>query len=237
VGEGASLAHYILGENGSEYLAKGTIYNSTLPYVASNEYICAHIASALSLPVLDFRIIEFGKDLLFGSSYIEKGRQFYPGITEDLFNQCANKGRCYDVVAFDILVYNTDRHQGNLLVRTIGPRGSDELLFLNDHSHALVQAGKTPADMGGLRDRHPGVAIDFVRNAITSRSSLDQAVSLIEGSGEAIVKEALRSVPEGFLAGNDVNLVQEFLLYRCSNLRAIINSALHVFPQLRGQGI
>ena len=174
VGAGASRAHYVRCENGSEYIAKGRCFNSALPYVAANEYIAAQLAAHLSLPLLDFRIIEFGQELLFGSSYIEPNRHFYPGITKDLFDRVANKNRVYDIVVFDYWIFNPDRNSGNLLVRTTGTRGaSDELMFLNDHSHAIITSGKTPIHLKDYRDDAPQVTLDFVRDAVRARSLLE----------------------------------------------------------------
>jgi hypothetical protein len=238
VGEGASEAHYVRAENGSEYIAKGPALNPKLPYVAANELIAASLASLLTLPLLDYKLIEHGSDVYFGSAWIEKGRAFYPALTEDLFDKAANKSRCYDIAAFDYWIYNTDRHQHNLLLRKEPLGGSTaELLVLNDHSHAIIQANTTQAQMVGYTMAIPALHLDFLRAAVTSHSDFSAAISLIEGVTNAMISAVLTSVPAAFLAGNEVVQVEQFLRERRDNLRALVNNSLNVFPGLGGKAL
>src|SRR4051812_25670853 len=65
VGEGATNAHYVLAENGSEYLIKGPSLVAGHPTVAANEWIAARLADSLGLPVLDTRLVTMGGHLFF----------------------------------------------------------------------------------------------------------------------------------------------------------------------------
>jgi hypothetical protein len=238
VGEGASLAHYIRAENGSEYIAKGPTFNPQLPYVAANELVCAELAAVLVLPVLDYRLIEDGNNLFFGSSWIEKNKTFYPGIDAALFARAANKNRGYDIVAFDYWIHNGDRNSQNLILRKQPVGGSTaELLALNDHSHALIQAGTTPADLVQYVGAIPPVSLDFLRQFISSSSDLSASISLIEGVDSATINQVVAGVPEPFLAKSERSLVADFLVTRRGELRAMFNSSLGVFPSLGGKKV
>src|SRR5207237_936275 len=58
---------------------------------ACNELVAAGLADQLGLPVLDFRVLEMGGVLFFGSSWMQ-APTFHPAITEDLFNRTQNCG-------------------------------------------------------------------------------------------------------------------------------------------------
>ncbi len=235
VGEGASEAHYIRAENGSEYIAKGPTLNPGLPYVAANELVCAQLATSLGLPLLDFTLIEHGPALYFGSSWLEKGKSFYPGLDATLFKRAKNRIRVYDIVAFDYWTFNTDRNAHNLLLRKGGTGGGTaELLTLNDHSHAVIQPGKTPAGLAADVTSVPLIHLDFVRAAIRSRTNFSAAVALIEGVTTATIRNAVQGVPDLFLDGAGKNAVEDFLTDRRDGLRALINGDLAAFPRLGG---
>jgi hypothetical protein len=239
VGEGASMAHYVRAENGSEYLAKSPSFNPGLPYVAANEFIAVGLASIVVLPVLDYKIIENGADLWFGSSWIEKNKSFYPALSKELFARAGNKSRCYDIATFDYWIYNTDRHVHNLLLRKQATGGGvvAELLVLNDHSHALIQAGTSPADMTNYVGEIPALHLDFLREAVTSASSLSASVELIQGIPDEKIRSVCRSTPQEWLKDKETVLVEQFLCTRRDNLRKLINDSIVVLPALKGKKI
>lgn len=223
-------------ENGSEYIAKGPAFNSALPYVAANELVAALLASTLALPILDYTLIEHTDHLFFGSTWIQKGRQFYPGLTRELFHRAANMERCYDIAAFDYWICNTDRHAHNLLLRKEPLGGSlAELLVLNDHSHALIQAGSNPEDMHGYTSLIPPLHLDFLREAIVSHSHLRAAISLIEGVTDAMIASVCAAVPDAFLTEDRMLHVERFLCARRDALRSMFNASLVAFPGLGGR--
>ena len=84
VGRGASLAHYVLAENGSEYIMKGPTYTPDHHYVAANEIIAGQIIRMLGLPLLDCCVLEMSGVLYFGSAWISRVSESYPAITDAL---------------------------------------------------------------------------------------------------------------------------------------------------------
>lgn len=67
VGQGASRAHYVLAENGNEYIIKGPALTPNHQFVAANELVAARIAGALGLPLLEFCVVELSGKLYFGA--------------------------------------------------------------------------------------------------------------------------------------------------------------------------
>jgi hypothetical protein len=238
VGRGASAAHYVLAENGNEYIAKGPVFSPGHRYVAANELIVACLAGRLGLPVLDFCILEMNGQLFFGSSWMQ-GPSFAPQINEDLFNRCENRTRVYDLVVFDSWVCNVDRHHENLVVRCAKKKaggGDHHLMLLNDHSHCLVLPGQTPASLPPLLDTPPGgyVRLGFVQAAVKERAYLKASLEKVGGIQGKVISDAVEAVPEEFLPAGERGAVADFLLQRQSRLRTVFRNGLSCFANLGG---
>jgi len=236
VGKGASRAHYVLAENGSEYLIKGPAFTPEHATVGGNEWVAARLADGLGLPVLDHRVATMGGRLFFASARMP-GPSFSPAIDEPLFQRCRNRDRAYDVVVFDAWLGNWDRHHENLVARRVS-RGSEEhLLLLNDHSHLLVGPGG-PASGEQLLARldTPGVyvSLPFLRASIVSAERLGQALGMVEALTEPFVREIVRSTPEELLPSDAREAYENFLLQRRLRLRQLYRSNKENFPNLDG---
>lgn len=163
---------------------------------------------------------------------------FYPQIRQDLFDTCENRDRVYLLLAFDIWICNVDRHDQNLLVRVVRPRGGGErrLLLLNDHGHCLVQPSQTPANLAGALEALPAqyIRLPFLSGAVTDIAAFRQAVAAIEALEESVLRGLVGSIPTRLLSEADGRVVEEFLLNRRSRLRTVLNSGRTVFPNLQG---
>jgi len=237
VGKGASRAHYVLAENGSEYLIKGPAFTPEHPTVGGNEWVAARLADALGLPVLDHRIATMGGQLFFASAWM-LGPSFSPALDESLFQRCRNRGRAYDVVVFDAWLANYDRHHENLVARRVA-RGSDEhLLLLNDHSHLLVGPGGPASGEQLLArlDAPPGayVSLSFVRSSIVSAERLGQALGMVEALTDDFVREVVRSTPDELLPSDAREAYEDFLTQRRLRLRELYRKHKETFPNLDG---
>lgn len=239
IGRGVSQAHYVRAENGNEYLIKGPALFPAHHYVAANELIAAGLGQLLGLPILDYQVLDMGGKLYFGSSYMQMP-SFYDHVDEDLFNRCQNRGRVYDLVAFDAWVCNKDRHAGNLLVRRSQSRrdGQESLtLLLNDHSHCLVLPGQTPSHLTTLIGTPPTnyIRLHFVRDAIVSTQLLSAALDAVDALSDDRIVGVVRAVPEDFLPPQDIASIEAFLLSRKSELRRVFrDSGCNGFPRLQG---
>ena len=233
---GVSNARYVLAENGDEYIIKGPTLCPAMPHVAANELIAAYLADQLGLPLLDYRVLEFNGDIYFGSSWMAKPT-FYPAVTADLLSRCENKDRVYDLITFDWLINNVDRHEQNLIVRRVGRSGLAErnLLVLNDHSHSIVVPGYNIDELHKHQDEIPPVRIDFVRDSVTDIVELRRSVEIIEGMRDATIEATVASIPEPFLSDGYRSAVAAYLIHRKNNLRRFFEAERSVFPKL-GKG-
>lgn len=235
VGEGVSQAHYVLAENGSEYIIKGPSLVPH-PYVAANELIAVNLAELLGLPVLDHQIVEMNGKLFFGNQYMSQG-SFYPHITEELFNRCDNRDRVYDLVVFDAWICNIDRHATNLVARSKRRQGIDQILMLlNDHSHCLMRPGFIPSQLSGFLST--GILeytrLPFVLTAIQNVLRLSEALDAVEAIPNDDIHAAVALTPSELLDPAECPTVVQFLLARRSTLRAAFRANRGVFSQLGG---
>jgi hypothetical protein len=238
VGKGASLAHYVCAENGTEYIMKGPSFTPNHRYVGANETIAATIAGSIGLPILDACILEMKGRCFFGSSWMEKP-SFYPRTDAATFHLCENKERVYGVLAFDIFLCNSDRHEENLVVRKIArPSGGSprHLLLLNDHSHCMVLPNESVAALTTRIKAAPSgyVRLDFAREAVVDPAKLSQAVATIESLSDGVLIAVVQSMPGEFLPDHEKGIYMSFLRERRSHLRELINSDATLFPKLNG---
>lgn len=236
-GSGASQPHYVATENGSEYLIKGASLTPAEPYVAANELVSALIANFLQLPILDFGLAEdIRGNLFFASSYLSGG-MFHPVLTEPLLDDCQNRERIYNIVPFDIWLWNTDRHSGNFLVRD--DRRGSRFLLLNDHSRCLVQPSETPASLL-TRATHGNISIflgtPFVQDRITDPRLLSDGITAIEDIQDATIQTLEHVIPDKLLDASEKQDVIQFLMERKLALRSLIQAERHIFGRL-GSGL
>lgn len=236
VGAGASLAHYVLAENGNEYIIKGPSLTPAHRYVAANELLAARIGGALGLPVLDHCVVEHGGRFFFGSSWMQKPT-FYTNTTPDLFKRCSNRHRAYEIVVFDILLCNVDRHSGNLLVRRT--KAGEHLLLMNDHSHCLVLPGEDAPVLTGRLGSPASqyVHLPFVREEIRDVALLRDSIQLLTGLADEDMIALTEEMPDEFLSRSDRSTYSDFLCQRSASLLNIIGAELSLFPNLNGSSL
>lgn len=238
IGDGVTMARGASAENGQDYLIKGPSLHESGAQFAANEWIVAELAEKLGLPILDHCIACRGSNLFFASSLMPE-RSFYPQANDNLIKMCSNVERVYDVVVLDTFICNTDRHEGNLIIRRHKPRGSnteDYRLILNDHSHALCRPPVTPDRLQAHLGRSPRyfIKIPSLRNTIVEYHLLKAAIQRVQALSTATIRSVVRSTPEAFLSPDGLTYTERFLLQRQEELEAVFDSDLEFFDRLQG---
>ena len=141
------------------------------------------------------------------------------------------------LVAFDILVINTDRHAGNL--GYLKRPGEDDRVFVFDHSHALFggaahQPG--PARLkrgpnwlgcdGAIGNRH--CLLDHLTDAV----ALDQELRRIEKLTDSVIGKAVSEARRWDLGKADCNAVRSTLEKRRDSMRKIVAANHASFPRI-----
>lgn len=237
VPKGASEAHYVLAENGDEYIMKGPSFVPEQPTVAANEWIAVKLAALLGLPVLDHQILSMGDDLFFGSSWMQQP-SFYPRIDEAKWKRCENRDRIYGIAVFDSWLINQDRHNANLIVRRVRHREERFLLILNDHSHLLVSPlGPEKIDRLMSRvDAPPDlfVSLPLIRANVVDPAKIHAVIDQIEALSDRDIQAVVGSTPDQLLPPADQAVYAEFLTQRKARLRGMMQAGEAVFPNLKG---
>lgn len=224
IGRGESRARYVLADNGSEYVIKGPVITPGHRFVAANESVAAQLAATLKVPTPDHRILEYQGQPVFGVVRLEGKQVYYDGLNEELLPQCVNAGAVYELVVFDALVHNPDRHEGNFLVRRVGQgRGRPPGLFLLaiDHARCFVPPGREPtilASFVGSRVREH-VRIGYIRRAIVDSARLDEAIRLAEGLSEDRIRSVVGTLPDEWCDDEERESIADYLMQRKGGLR------------------
>ena len=156
-----------------------------------------------------------------------------------ILDRARNADVLYEMVVFDALIRNVDRHERNLCARRMDQRQADYDLFVYDHDRALLPPGVTPATIA-LRDLahldSPGlwIRIPEVARRIVSRERLQQAVAHLRGTcAVADIRAIMDSTPAEWLAADEVALVRDFLIDRADRLGELVEAKAAVaLPRL-----
>lgn len=166
--------------------------------IRANEWVCAHIAQAVGIPVPHCIIVtdEFGERLFASQIYgddIHDNRPIFMGSLphQDIIKQISK------IYAFDLFVYNTDRHINNYLIKS---QNNKERIFAFDHSHSLFSHWPNIQ----LPMPHASATVTSLRS-IKARWGFDvpSAVAVLEKLEKvplAAVEAMIRGMPSNWLA-------------------------------------
>lgn len=101
------------------------------PLVVANEWISYRLAEHIGLPVPKAGLMRIKGEPAFASIHFGVSTAPSPPPIDPRAAMTDFPTVCHGIIAFDILVANSDRHRGNLA------RLSDRKLVAFDHSHAL----------------------------------------------------------------------------------------------------
>ncbi|TDT63440.1 HipA family kinase [Fonticella tunisiensis] len=135
-----------------------TFNNEESNRVLINEFVSHRMAKALSLPIPDGGICLIDKQTKIDESLCFQeeryGLGFYTKRLDKVTNivssplllskYIANKDDFIKIILFDNLIYNKDRHKGNVLIN-IGKKGNNKL-YIIDHTHVF--------NIGALWDKY-----------------------------------------------------------------------------------
>ena len=193
-----------------------------------NEAVCAAIADELGLPVPASRAIRLEDQVWFG---LERKEPKVAYTAQNLLS-CVNRDQVAGILAFDVLVCNPDRHEGNAVLHRFQQSPPALRLWIIDHSHALVGPRRSvSALLATAHNTKPLLKLPHHKEVIQRRSQFDPFVDRVEAIDGALFDEIVASLPEEFIpTGADLAALSSFLVVRRDEVRSLIDAAFQHLP-------
>jgi hypothetical protein len=221
--------------------AVGKCNGPSVPYCLPNELICAEIGRFLCLPVPPAGIIH---------SSTATPTDWFATLNFNLTNTSlppVDAARCVaelpdlatGLLLFDSLIANCDRHRGIFSVDFLAtpPR-----MNVFDHSHALFgfQTGNATQRLTDLRDRlamsggtHTRGNRHCLLDAISSDQFFGKWLDRISALPDFLIDELCHAAVGLGIVENEASAASDFLKYRRTNLRRIIDQHRSEFRGIR----
>jgi len=216
----------------AEYYCKGPSLQPGHPFVAVNELLVNRLARYVGIPVRNAELIRWRDKLFVGIEILK--RKMTGGLTQGNWVRLSNAATvAYLVVAFDVWVLNTDRHEGNWLG---GVLSDDAGWFIaNDHDCAILPPGRQPADLAALVASADAncVRVEAVRNAIRDGAALRAAVESIKTIDDATITQLVGQMPTEWADEAAKKCIRDFLIGRRDALAVVVETIMGIFPNLK----
>lgn len=165
----------------------------------------------------------------FYSKRLEKVTKFSPKI--NVVKLIENKFEINKIILFDHLIYNDDRHDGNLL---IGLKTSN--IYIIDHSHVFNLTYRWDAE--GLEklinnDHSSNEIMDnnlelvyqpFIDlKIITKENLIQEANAFKKVINRELLEEIVNEIPKEWISNRcDIDKLIDYILYRLNNMNSFI---------------
>lgn len=222
-----------------------------------NEYVCLEIAKALNLSIPNGGVclidektdkddvrddIDYEENINGLGFYSEKIYNVGPSIQAiNVINNIVNKDEINSIILFDHLIYNIDRHNGNLLIN-YGNNIDGFKMYIIDHSHVFNL--KHNWDFQGLNkliineDFKDKIILDsnykdvykyFYDLGIINESSLNIAADKFKKViTENLLDNIFNSIPKVWIYNlEDLIKLKEYILYRLNNIDYMIDMIIN----------
>lgn len=216
-----------------------------------NEYICLKIAMLLKLPIPDGGIcnitkntelseelksqLQYDDDICgigFYSKRLSKVTKFI--CDTELVKAIKNKEDMNKILLFDYLIYNEDRHNGNILLNF---SKNESKMYIIDHSHVfnlqnrlnereldLLMQQEDYKDNKILITETYCIYKPFIDAQIITKEKLISAYEIFKSLlNNDILEDIIKDLPQVWITDkNDLKKLKEYILYRLQNMNNII---------------
>lgn len=217
---------------GVRYIAKA--FSCSLvnhgPYCLANEFIAAKLATLLSLPVPPAVILEYDGELWFGSLYLRNAFPLREIVYENPEIPLLNPQHIPGLIAFDVLICNTDRGPHNLLLQT----KRKYQLWAIDHADAFL----TPVQNRSVLctdSTHLGTHARcfWFNQQITNWRDFSNILMRINHLQRTQIEEIVWQVPEDWLpCEEDKEFYCDFLWQRRKKVQMLLKANRQLFPRI-----
>jgi hypothetical protein len=213
-----------------------------------NEYICLKLGKLLGLPIPDGGVccitdqtdisnvepdLDYDEHITgkgFYSKRIERSTKFIR--SHSIVSNIENKYDINKIILFDHLIYNNDRHEGNLMF-SMGGDIKGYRMHIIDHSHVFnlhytwnavkIQQLIHDEDYNDtkiLRCNYHETYEVFNELNIITRTDLENEIILFKSRiDEEILRGIVKDIPEEWITDiNDIEKLIDYIMYRLYNL-------------------
>lgn len=242
---------------GSKYAYVKTFGSRWSNKVLINEYICLKIAKSLGLTIPNGGVCLIDDntdrdDVIEDIDYTEKidGVAFYSekiynvapaSRSMEVINNIINKEEINSIILFDHLIYNIDRHNGNLLIH-YGSNIPGFKMYIIDHSHVFnMQHNWNYEGLQNLIyncDYKDKTILDLNYNEIykyfhqlniLNEEALREAAKKFKLIiNEELLDNIIESIPKVWIYNeDDILKLKEYILYRLSNIDYMVDMIIN----------
>lgn len=195
-------------------------------YIIYNELVGYRLAAAVDLPVPDSFVHSPPDAAAFfvQLNFARNGARPPPINPPKFVTDFPELAAC--IVAFDVLIVNTDRHAQNL-ARVA--RGDGERVYLFDHSHSLFGGRGHEPGPERLTEREDWLGCDGqvgnrhrLLQHLTSSSDLQTAISRVQSIEDDLIKSVVMECRGHGLSKENAELAESVLMERRDGLGAIV---------------
>ena len=226
---GVSHSRRVLGEDEKEHLVK---FNAGQDRTAINELVCNQMAECFELPVFEAVLANLNDehcDLINGAAEgaerVEPGEHFgtrflqpfytvdrYQNTFGDITQDCvANLHQVPDILGFDSLVQNSDRHCCNVCVLN-APTPGKLRYFIFDHGHAFGgPCWDAQSVQKAYQNMQPVSVFCMLTPAISGLEQFDRFLKIFDTFLKAEIDGIFQKIPDswGAQAAPDLKQLKE----------------------------
>ena len=238
---------------GSKYVYVKTFGSRWANKVLINEYISLRIAQSLGLTIpnggicliddsvdIEDVIDDIGYDediqgVAFYSEKIHNSNALVNSMT--IINNIINKQEINDIILFDHLIYNADRHEGNLLINYSNNLNGFTMHII-DHSHVFnwnsgcIQKSIDNEDYKDktiLELNYKEVYKYFNHFNILNETELRKAAERFKDTiNEKLLDDIIKELPKVWIYNDyDILKLKEYILYRLENIDYMVDMIIN----------
>ncbi len=204
--------HVELLGSGEHLLIKSPSRCGNLRYLG-NEYVAWRVAKRLGLPVLSAQVLSADGELHWGIRWTENRQQ----IIQAVLDACDNSDSIPAIMAFDLFIRNSDRHDANLFAQRSVKQPDRYRIVIFDHTHSLLD-GHPPTDWWCAGKQF--VRVPALKQWSPSNGVFDSILADIEKLTRADLKEYVASVPAEWYSDAEEEQIIQLLLQRKAKVRS-----------------